>query len=383
AGFDAAVLSGEEAGRAVVEAAAVERMAAAVKALAGARAADAGLWKAAGERSGAHHLARVAGSSVGEASRPMETARRLEKLAAGAAAGRAGALSAPQVAAVADGAWADPSAEARLVEEARASSLGELREECARTKAAAGDAEERRRRIHRGRFLRTWTDAEGAWHLAGPDNPEVGAEIMSALEPIRDRLFGDARAGGRREPSVAYGADALASLCRGEVSARRRGRAKVLVRVDLGALLRGYAVNGEVCEICGFAPVAVSAVGDLLDTGDPLLAAVVTSGEAVAGVAHLRRRPNAARQSAREWLYPSCAAEGCSASTWLENDHRLDWATSGLTVLDLLDRLCSHHHDLKSLDGWSLVEGHGKRPFVPPEDPRHPRHAHAPPEAAA
>ena len=152
---------------------------------------------------------------------------------------------------------------------------------------------------------------------------------------------------------------------------------------DLAALLRGRPAQGEVCEICGFGPVAVSAVRDLLDTGDPFLAAVVAHGEEVAGVAHLGRRPNAFQQTALEWLYPSCAGEGCSASTWLENDHRLDWATSGLTVLDLLDRLCSHHHDRKTLDGWSLVHGHSRRLFVPPDDPRHPRHAHAPPEAVA
>ena len=136
-------------------------------------------------------------------------------------------------------------------------------------------------------------------------------------------------------------------------------------------------------RICGFGPVAVSAVRDLLDTGDRFLAAVLTHGGEVAGVAHLRRRPNALQQTALEWLYPSWAVEGCSASTWLENDHRLDWATSGLTVLALLDRLCSHHHDRKALDGWSLVHGRVKRPFVPPQDPpkpamptRHPRRRH-------
>ena len=112
---------------------------------------------------------------------------------------------------------------------------------------------------------------------------------------------------------------------------------------------------------------------DLLDTGDPFLAAVVTKGQAVVGVAHLSRRPTTRQQAALEWLYPTCAAEGCSAVAWLENDHRLDWARSHITILDLLDRLCSHHHDLKSLDGWQLVDGTGKRPFVPPEDPRHPR----------
>jgi hypothetical protein len=214
------------------------------------------------------------------------------------------------------------------------------------------------------------------------DNPEVGAEIVAALEPVRDRLFKAARAEGRRESSEAYAADALAELATGGGGSVRRGRTKTIVRVDLFALLRGRAVEGEVCEIAGFGPVAVSAVRDLLDTGDPFLAAVVTNGEPVVGVAHLGRRPNAHQQTALEWLYPTCAVEGCSASTWLENDHRVEWATNHLTVFDLLDRLCSHHHDLKSLDNWALVDGRGKRAFVPPDDPRHPRNAHAPPNAA-
>ena len=162
AGFDASLLSAEGAGRVVAEAAALERLAATVKGLAAARAADTGLWKAAGDRSATHHLARVCGTSVGQAAKEMETARRLEELPAVASAARAGVLSAQQAAAVADAASADPSAEERLVEKARTSSLAELREECARTKAAVTDPEERRRKIHEGRFLRTWTDAEGA-----------------------------------------------------------------------------------------------------------------------------------------------------------------------------------------------------------------------------
>ncbi len=66
-------------------------------------------------------------------------------------------------------------------------------------------------------------------------------------------------------------------------------------------------------------------------------------------------------------------------------DHRVDWAKSHITVLDLLDRLCGHHHGLKTHEGWALVEGRGKRAFVAPDDPRHPGHprrANAPPGAA-
>jgi hypothetical protein len=71
--------------------------------------------------------------------------------------------------------------------------------------------------------------------------------------------------------------------------------------------------------------------------------------------------------------------------TYLENDHREEWATTHLTLLEWQDRVCSHHHDLKTHHGWGLVDGQGKRAFVPPDDQRHPRHrkrSKAPPAAA-
>jgi len=33
-------------------------------------------------------------------------------------------------------------------------------------------------------------------------------------------------------------------------------------------------------------------------------------------------------------------------------DHRVEWAKSHATVFDLLDRLCAHHHGLKTHDAW-------------------------------
>jgi hypothetical protein len=179
-------------------------------------------------------------------------------------------------------------------------SLAELRAECARAKAAAGaDLEARRRRIQERRSLRDWTDAEGTWHLHMRHNPETGAQLMAALARARDRLFHQARTEGRRKPIEACAADALVdAVCpraEGEGPNEKprpsRGAAKVIVRVDLPALLRGRPIDGETCEVAGFGPVAVSAVRDLLDTADPFLAAVVTAGEAVVGVAHMGRRP--------------------------------------------------------------------------------------------
>lgn len=160
---------------------------------------------------------------------------------------------------------------------------------------------------------------------------------------------------------------------------RRQGaQVKLLVRIDYDTFLRGVSREGETCELVGYGPIAVSAVRDLIETGDPFVAAILTRGEALVGVAHLGRKPRAVQRSALEWLYPSCAVVGCPAQARLEMDHRADWAKTHFTMLDLLDRLCRRHHKLKTEQGWGLVEGTGKRAFVPPNDSRHPRHAAAP-----
>jgi hypothetical protein len=386
AGFDPARVAASDAARVVVNAAAIKNMAATVEALAAARVAEAGVWKRDGDRSAAHQLARTTGTSVSQAKDALEAARRLQDLPATEAAARRGELSSQQVAVIADAASADPRAEARLLEQSCTTSLGELRDECSRTKANVCDREARRRRIHEHRYLRTWGDTDGAAHLHLRDNPEIVAGIMATLEPIRDELFEAARKENRREPMEAYAADALAELARRADGTRSGGncsrRAKLLVRVDLTRLLGKRAADEGVCEIAGYGPVAPSAIRDLIDTEDPFLAAIVTKGKDVVGVAHLGRRPNAHQQTALEWLYPTCAVEGCNTLAFLETDHREDWATTHTTVFDLLDRLCSHHHDLKTTERWGLVDGCGKRAFVPPEDPRHPRNAHSPPVAA-
>ena len=158
-------------------------------------------------------------------------------------------------------------------------------------------------------------------------------KIMAALDPIREEIFHQARSAARHEPPDAYAADALAEMARrswgAETSAmagagagagdtgavkgavvgalraaqddethtsdnaggqpdstgaggtatpgrgprrkaRRAGAHKVIVRVDRGTMLRGYPIEGEVCEIAGFGPVAVSAVGDMIDSDDPV-----------------------------------------------------------------------------------------------------------------
>lgn len=442
AGFDASVLAPCDAEQVVREAATIENIAATLKSLAAVRAAQGGSWRREGARSPAHDLARKTGTSVGRAKEALDTAEKLAGLPALDAAARKGDVSAAQAAPIADAASADPTAEERLLAKAKRASYGELRDECARTKAAAEpDDDARHRAIHAARFLRQRRCADGAAEIQYRSTVDEVAEIIAVIRGHANRRFDLARLAGRREPEEAYLADGLLAACRaatgasdgsvgrrsGDVAPRPSGAqgdgdsstsggagssfdaddvprvtgtdkapggaaghaplkgrvrkatpVKVVVRLDWDALVRGWPIGGEVCEIPGLGPVPVSVVRAMLASGDAILAAVVTRGVDVASVVHLGRKPTAYQGTALDWLAPSCTTEGCNNSVRLETDHRVDWAKSKVTLLRWLERLCEHCHDKKTRLGWALVDGHGKRPMVPPEDPRHPKH-HPPP----
>ncbi len=99
---------------------------------------------------------------------------------------------------------------------------------------------------------------------------------------------------------------------------------------------------------------------------------MITRGVDVVNVVHLGRGATAAQRIALLWSKPKCADVGCS-SMFVQIDHREPWAETHYTVLHELDPLCPHHHKLKTEQNWSLVPGKGRRAFVGPKDPRHPR----------
>jgi hypothetical protein len=380
----------------------------------------------AGAKTAAEHLARRAGTSTGVATDALDTSARLPRQPAVEQALRRGELSAAQAAVVSAAAAADPAAEARLVELASRASVPELREECARVKAAADpDPEATNRRLHQRRRLRRWVDPEGFWTLHAKGTPQAGAAFGAALDAVTDQIFQQARRDGRHEPVEAYAFDALMSLAdqagdRAAGSAadrpnsadgdgptgtagglpvagvdlatgedpvtppaapasavppgrlsRMNPRFLALLRVDLETLRRGRVAGDELCEIKGVGPVPVPVAAGLL--GQSVLQLVITRGVDVLNVTHLGRGPTAAQKIALAWASPGCTVQGCWR-TRVEHDHRQPWADTRHTRLDELDLLCEFHHDLKTRRGWALIAGTGKRPMVPPDDPRHPKH---------
>ncbi|MDQ1706062.1 MAG: hypothetical protein QOF18_2428, partial [Frankiaceae bacterium] len=184
--FDPSARTVESCRRVMADAAALERMAAAVKAQAAARVAESGSWRQAGDRSAAHELARATGSTLGAAREALETATALRELPDLAAAARRGELSPAQTSAVAAVGVVAPDLVPELMQRAGQTTVAELREECARAAATREpDPEEKRRRIREQRSLRSWVDASGARVLQLRDAPDVVAGVMTDIAPAR------------------------------------------------------------------------------------------------------------------------------------------------------------------------------------------------------
>jgi hypothetical protein len=358
----------------------VERLAASAKTLLACRVEESGSWRTSGHRSAEDKMAADSGSSVSAAKKSLETSKRVRKLPKTAHAMRKGELSPAKAEAIASAATIAPEAEDSLLKGAEKAPLADLQERC--MKAKAKDRDEAHRRIRRDRYARVYKDAEGAWNLTARGTVDDGARFMTVFEPLIDAQFKKAKAEEREEPFAAYAFDALmemANLAGGtspdahssKKPKRTPAKHLALIRVDHEALVRGSAESDETCEIAGLGPIPVHVARTIL--GDAILKLVITKGVDVINVTHLGRSVTRAQQIALWWQQPECERLGCNRTQRLENDHREDWARTHHTRLDETSRLCPHDHDLKTHHGWALIAGTGKRPMVPPADPRHPK----------
>lgn len=360
----------------------IEKRAAAGRLLLAARASEAEQWKSEGYRSPEEWLAAKQGCTTGRARNDLSTSGRLSGLDDTSGALRDGKLSPDQADAVSDAAAVNPASEGALLDAAEGESLKSLRDEAARRKAEVEDAEKRRRRIHRDRRCRSWVDRDGAWNISARGPAEAGAGFAVELEKQVNAIFEEARRNGDRESRDAYAFDALMrlggrSVAPSEPAARENLRHLALIRVDLEALRNAEIRGGQVCEIDGVGPISLSAARELL--GESILKLVITRGVEVANVTHLGRSPTVAQLIALLWSQPTCVVKGCNRASRLDIDHRGKWSELHITELANLDRLCEHHHGLKTQKNWALVSGTGRRRMVPPGHRDHPDQSGDPP----
>ncbi len=394
-------LSGTDADRLLSVFADLEKLAAGGRMLAARRVESSNTWRRKGHRSAAAHVAEVTGTGIGQAINSLATARMLGSLPATENAVRKGRLSEAQVREIAGAATVQPAAEQSLVDAAGSQPLNVLKLRCRRMKATGPDQAARYERIRRNRYLRNWTDGDGAVRLDARLTPDDGARLLASVKAATDRLAAAAARAGASEPRRALAADALVSLAHPPTalpdgdsadksdsvsrgarvrSSHADGRASgrgvsdggpttmVHVRVDHAALVRGTVEPGEICEIPGIGPIPVDVARTL--AADSILSVLVTDGVDVRGVAHAGRTIPASVRRALSERDPVCVVPGCGQRDGLEIDHVEPFAGGGATRLDNLARLCHWHHYLKTHQGHRLERlGDGWRWTVPDGSP--------------
>lgn len=196
--LDPACLSGEEAEGLVKVFSEGERVCQAGRALASERVIALRRWHGAGYRTAASWLAARTKTSLGQAITAVQTAHRLGEFPATRQAFVAGHLSEVQVAEITAAAEADPSAEPALLAAAERETVSGLRERCRAVRAAAASDEAAAERIRAGRYLRHWSDRDGAVRLDARLAPDDGARLVAVLTARAARLADQARRSGQR-----------------------------------------------------------------------------------------------------------------------------------------------------------------------------------------
>ncbi len=344
-----------------------ERVCGAMKTLLARRVAETGVWRADGSRTAAVWLSEQTGTTVSAAHQALETARALGELPATEAAFRSGELSATQAAEITAAAREAPAAEGELLAAAQSTNVKGLRDKAREVRAGAQDDDEQwAEMLQRTRRAHEWHDTDSAYRMEARMAPEEGARFSTAWNAHIDRIFGEARKAGRREPRAAYAADALVALATdGPYKPVQFG-----VLADAAGVVRRHTEPGERCELAGGVPIPVATARRLLQ--DASVSLLVRDGDAVEAVGRPVRTIPAKLRRELEADYPVCGVEGCSNDRFLEIDHVVAVCEGGETSRKNCWRVCPHHHVLKHNRGWTVVGETGHWNLVPPDDPRGP-----------
>jgi len=362
ASLDVEQMTGDGAARLVELFAELERLAIAGRTLAGRRVERSRVWQEQGFGSPARWMAAKAQTSIADAIATIETGRRLEELPSTREALKAGALSGVQAAEITAAATADPAAERSLLETARHDSVARLRDRCKQVVAAARNDSDADERIHRSRYFRSWSDADGAFRMDARLTADAGARLATVVRARARQLRDEAKKAGSVERAEAHEVDALVSLA---TDASPHPRAVVHVHVDRKAWNRGRVERGETCSIPGFGPISVGAARRL--AADGIVKAVLKDEAEVRAVASFGRTIPAKLRTALEARDTACVVPGCDASEGLEIDHIVPLAEGGPTSIENLARLCRWHHSLKTHRGWRLAGKPGEWRWFKPK----------------
>jgi hypothetical protein len=389
--FQPAESSGEDCAILVEELAAMEKVSAAARVRAAARAGSCGVHRERGFADVSDWMARATGSSAGAAKAALETVAALESQPEAKAALDAGELSLAQARELVRTEAAVPGSTAGLLDVAKGQSLRALKDEARDRRLRAIDPEELHAMQHARMYHRHWTTAIGTIAYAGELPPEYGIPFTNRLDAETDRIWlkehqaasescegvlalaasaagsadGDEATSGTVSSTTGAAGSAKAEIRRSALAARafvrmmengggkgKSTRADLVIVCDLQAYRRGHAHDGEACHIVGGGPIPVSLAKEL--GRDAFLKAVLHDGTEIQTISHFGRRYPAVLQTALDLGAPPefsgnvCAAPDCDRRYHLQRDHIDPVANGGETSYANNQPLCPADHRIKT-----------------------------------
>ena len=371
--LDCSTLSQSESKELVEQFVLIERMGAAGKSLVGLAAAETKVWWD-GHKSPSHYMADRSKCTVTHAAEMLDTVELMKDLPLTDRAFRKGALTEQQAKQVVSAAVLDNASQQQLLEIAELQSLAELQRQAARVRAAAMDQEQKHARAHKRRYLKTWTDIEGAFRVSGSMTAETGAVVLACLEPFMQQITRAAANSKVKQPAPALMADALVAMaersrCTPPDALRPGPGAVVHLRLDVAALERGSLKPGEICEVAGVGPIGLEAAKRFLQ--DSYRVGVLVQGDNIHTVAGLGHSiPDRLRRAVWERDDFKCVVPGCNTNhAGHQIDHVIPVHQRGPTKLYNLALLCLFHHGLKTHHGYRLKHHRHRWIWSGPNDP--------------
>jgi hypothetical protein len=287
-----------------------------------------------------------------DAKTALETAAAVQSLPATRDAVADGLISLAQAEEIAKTEAAVPGTELELLELAKDSSLGRVRERGRRIRLDAMDPDDLATQQHAAREGAHWRDYElGMIRVSAALTPEVGIPFANRWDAATDRLWREARRLGESPSRAQCAADALARMVGGKGTGHGL-RADVVFLCDTNAAIRGHAHADEVCAILGGGPLPVSTV--MAAAQDAFIKGVLHDGVEIQHVVHFGRGPNALQRTALMLGLPPefdgamCCEPGCGRRYGIEFDHVDPVANGGATTLRNIEPRCNEHHAQKT-----------------------------------
>src|ERR1700682_3214915 len=261
----------------------------------------------------------------------------------------------------------DKFEEAPLLEKARESSPGKFYYLCQHYRHTAdreGFEAERKEQVE-NRMLWMSTGKDGTVQVNGYFDPEGGAVLRSAWEPLaRKSGAHDGRSRGKRFADAAVEL-AHHGLESGLIPQTATQRTHLQVTTSLETLL---GLPGAPAADMEFSLPISSKTVERLACDCSVTRILLGSDSMVIDVGRAKRTVSGPARKALDVRDRGCTWPGCERpASWCDGHHLKHWASGGTNQPDNLTLLCGRHHWMVHEGNWQLVRGDdGRMLTIPP-----------------